>query len=78
MVNMEKTKRDPKKKYVGIVTVSDKGQIVIPATIRNMFGIQPGDQLVVLANPQTGIVVVKAEESFLSKNFDTSDKGGTK
>ena len=39
----------PRGKYLfGIVTVGDKGQIVIPAKARKVFGISAGDQLVVL------------------------------
>ena len=56
----------PKGKHLfGLVTVGDKGQIVIPAKARKMFDISPGDQLVVLGDEGQGIAVVKAED-FLS------------
>ncbi len=56
----------PKGKHLfGIVTVGDKGQIVIPAKARKMFAISPGDQLVVLGDEGQGIAIVKAEH-FLS------------
>ena len=35
----------PKGKFISIVKVGDKGQIVIPKGARELFGIQPGDQL---------------------------------
>ncbi len=55
----------PKGKHLfGLVTVGDKGQIVIPAKARKLFDISPGDQLVVLGDDAQGIAVVKAE-SFL-------------
>ena len=55
----------PKGKHLfGMVTVGDKGQIVIPAKARKLFDISPGDQLVVLGDDAQGIAVVKAE-SFL-------------
>ena len=39
----------PKGKHLfGIVSVGDKGQIIIPARARKIFDISPGDQLVVL------------------------------
>ncbi len=56
----------PKGKHLfGLVTVGDKGQIVIPAKARKMFEISPGDQMVVLGDEGQGIAIVKAE-SFLS------------
>ena len=56
----------PKGKHLfGLVTVGDKGQIVIPAKARKMFDISSGDQLVVLGDEAQGIAIVKAEE-FLS------------
>ncbi len=56
----------PKGKHLfGMVTVGDKGQIVIPAKARKLFDISPGDQLVVLGDDAQGIAVVKSE-SFLS------------
>ncbi|MBR1796501.1 MAG: helix-turn-helix domain-containing protein [Clostridiales bacterium] len=55
----------PKGKHLfGIVTVGDKGQIVIPARARKIFDIQSGDRLVVLGDETQGIAVVKAD-SFL-------------
>ena len=41
----------PKGKHLfGLVTVGDKGQIVIPAKARKIFEISTGDQLVVLGD----------------------------
>lgn len=56
----------PKGKHLfGMVTVQDKGQIVIPARARKMFGIYPGDQLVILGDEAQGLAVMKSE-SFLA------------
>ena len=53
----------PKGKHLfGLVTVGDKGQIVIPAKARKMFDISSGDQLVVLGDEAQGIAIVKAED----------------
>ena len=55
----------PKGKHLfGLVTVGDKGQIVIPAKARKLFDIKQGDKLVVLGDESQGIAIVKAE-SFL-------------
>ena len=56
----------PKGKHLfGLVTVGDKGQIVIPAKARKLFDISSGDQLVILGDEGQGIAIVKAE-SFLT------------
>ena len=56
----------PKGKYLfGVVTVGDKGQIVIPAKARKVFHISSGDQLVVLGDETQGMAIMKAKE-FLS------------
>ncbi|MGN8774516.1 AbrB/MazE/SpoVT family DNA-binding domain-containing protein [Candidatus Weimeria sp. HCP3S3_B5] len=56
----------PKGKHLfGMVTVGDKGQIVIPAKARKIFEISPGDQLVVLGDERQGLAIMKSE-SFLA------------
>ena len=56
----------PKGKHLfGMVTVGDKGQIVIPAKARKIFEISPGDQLVVLGDESQGLAIMKSE-SFLA------------
>ena len=56
----------PKGKHLfGLVTVGDKGQIVIPAKARKIFEISPGDQLVVLGDERQGLAIIKSE-SFLA------------
>lgn len=41
--------------YMGTVKVGPKGQIVIPKEVRNMFGIESGDSLIIMAHPERGI-----------------------
>ena len=50
-----------KNKYAGICKVGEKGQIVIPKEIRNMFDINAGDSLIVLCDKEKGIAIVKAD-----------------
>ncbi len=53
----------PKGKHLfGIVTVGDKGQIVIPAKARKIFNINPGEKVVVLGDEGQGIAIVKAQD----------------
>lgn len=55
----------PKGKHVfGMVTVGDKGQIVIPAKARKLFGIEPGDKLIVLGDEAQGLALL-AEKNFM-------------
>ena len=51
-----------KEKYVGISKVGEKGQIVIPKEVRDMFNIQPGDSIIVLCDKSKGIALLKADE----------------
>lgn len=52
----------PKGKHIfGAVTVGDRGQIVIPKKARDLFGIAPGDSLMVLGDEQQGIAIVKSQ-----------------
>ncbi len=44
----------------GLVTVGDKGQIVIPVQARRIFHIAPGDQLMVLGDEERGLALVDA------------------
>ena len=54
------------KHFFGVVTVGERGQIVIPKQARSVFGISAGDKLVVLGEDNQGIAIVKADnfESF--------------
>ncbi len=52
----------PKGKHLfGMVTVGDKGQIVIPAKARKLFNISSGDELVVLGDESQGMAIIKAQ-----------------
>ncbi len=49
------------KHMFGLVTVGDKGQIVIPVQARRVFHISPGDQLMVLGDEDRGLALVNAD-----------------
>ncbi len=46
-----------KGKYAWTVTVGEKGQIVIPKQARDIFNINPGDTLILLADDKKGIAI---------------------
>ena len=48
----------PKDKFMSSVKVGEKGQIVIPKEVREMFNIEPGDMLLLLADQEKGIAIV--------------------
>lgn len=51
----------PEGKFASTVRVGEKGQIVIPKTARDMFNINPGDTLLLLADAKRGIAIVRQE-----------------
>ena len=60
----------PKGKHLfGLVTVGDKGQIVIPAKARKIFDISTGDQLVVLGDEGQGLALIKSEKFLTLANM---------
>lgn len=48
-------------KYASTVRVGEKGQIVIPKGARDLFGIKPGDTLLLLADVKRGIAIVRPD-----------------
>ncbi|WP_105303202.1 AbrB/MazE/SpoVT family DNA-binding domain-containing protein [Anaerolactibacter massiliensis] len=47
----------PEGKYAWTATVGEKGQIVIPKQARDIFGIKPGDTLLLLGDDKRGIAI---------------------
>ena len=53
--------QDKDGKYIfGVVKVGDKGQIVIPKDARQVYGIKPGDALIMLGD-ERGVALLKTE-----------------
>lgn len=48
-------------KFLSSVKIGPKGQILIPKEAREMFGLMPGDNLVLLADHERGIALVKMD-----------------
>lgn len=51
----------PEGKYAWTVKVGEKGQFVIPKEARELFGIKPGDTLILLGDVQRGIAIPPKE-----------------
>ena len=71
-------KRTQKEEQTSLISVKvgEKGQIVIPKEARTVFGIQPGDTLLVLGDETRGIVVTRPEvmRDVAARIFDESDE----
>lgn len=66
LVNAPETELDGRpgmrgKHMFGAVAVGEKGQIVIPVRARRVFNINPGDQLLVLGDENSGLALMKAD-----------------
>lgn len=53
--------KGPKGLYAWTATVGEKGQIVIPKQARELFGIKPGDTLLLLGDETKGIAIPPKE-----------------
>jgi len=62
------------KHLFGLVTVGDKGQIVIPVKARRIFNIQPGDQLMVLGDESRGLALLDARFFMLASEAMKNDR----
>ena len=59
---MDKTAM-PEGKYLASVKLGPKGQIVVPKEVREMFGVRPGDTLLLLADVNRGIALQTFEKA---------------
>lgn len=69
-------KKAPKGKYAWTVTVGEKGQIVIPKQARELFGIEPGDNLILLGDEKRGIAIPPKQSfaDWAARLFDEEEK----
>ena len=74
-------KKGPEGKFMATVKVGPKGQIVIPKEVREMFGIESGDSLVLLADVQRGIALNRmsvlgglVEKIMRADNIETEER----
>ncbi len=53
--------KNKQQRVFGTAKVGDRGQIVIPKEARELFGIKPGDTLLILGEAETGLIVSRPE-----------------
>lgn len=58
---MDMDQTPPPGKYAATVKVGPKGQVVIPKGARELFDIHPGDPLLLLADANQGIALMRQE-----------------
>ena len=65
------------KRFAGTAMVGEKGQIVIPKQVRDMFGIKSGDLLLILADEKRGIAIPPREkaDSVFGRLMEFEDSG---
>jgi AbrB family looped-hinge helix DNA binding protein len=61
----------PGKRFYGTVTVSERGQIVVPTEARKDFDIRTGDKLLVLGDLEQGIGIITL--SMMKKMLENTD-----
>ena len=53
----------PQGKHAWMIKVGEKGQFVIPKEAREMFGFQPGQTILVLADEERGLAIPPRADS---------------
>ncbi|MBR5313785.1 MAG: AbrB/MazE/SpoVT family DNA-binding domain-containing protein [Clostridia bacterium] len=65
-------------KYAWMVKIGEKGQFVIPKEAREIFGFEPGDEILVLGDKTRGIAILPKEKQhgFIEHIFKDNVDGG--
>ena len=63
-------------KYAGMVKIGEKGQFVIPKEARELFDLQPGNEILVLGDEKRGIAILPKEMQmeYIQKIFSEIDE----
>lgn len=63
-------------KYAWMVKIGEKGQFVIPKEARDMFGLQPGEEILVLGDAKQGIAILPKtmQREYIMKIFSEMDE----
>lgn len=65
----------PRGRFAWIVKIGEKGQFVIPKEARDMFELQPGNEILVLGDTERGLAILpKSKQGEIIANIFSSDK----
>ena len=69
--------RQSAQRVFGTAKVGDRGQIVIPKEARELFGIRPGDTLLILGEENKGLIVSRPEllSDLADQIFESEERG---
>ena len=64
-------------KYAWMVKIGEKGQFVIPKEAREMFDLQPGNEILVLGDRERGIAILPREmqREYITRIFSGIEDG---
>lgn len=67
----------PNGKHAWMVKIGEKGQFVIPKEARDLFDLQPGDEILVLGDEERGIAIMPKvqQREFIAKMFTGMNDG---
>ena len=63
-------------KFAWMVKIGEKGQFVIPKEARELFGFQPGDEILVLGDKEKGIAILpkSKQQDYIRNIFSEMDE----
>lgn len=66
----------PDGKYAWMVKIGEKGQFVIPKEARDLFDLQPGDEILVLGDINRGIAILpkNVQKEYIARLFSHIDE----
>ena len=61
--------KGPDGKYAWMVKIGERGQFVIPKEARALFGLLPGDEILVLGDAERGIAILpkSLQQEYIAK-----------
>lgn len=67
----------PRGKFAWMVKIGEKGQLVIPKEARDMFGLHPGNEILVLGDSERGLAIlpIDKQREHISRIFPFDEEG---
>lgn len=64
-----------KEKFAWMIKIGEKGQFVIPKQARELFDLQPGDEILVLGDKEKGLAILpkSKQQEYINKIFTDID-----